>query len=157
MTDVEINNDYIKDADGNFDKLRLDLNVLLNDKLILMQESRTWIDKPFCTLKYQVIQDVVYLPHSRAKIDRDIIFPIVTMCCDITDVTLATREHFFNMVLKNSNLSEETSYGGKRIDIFTLSPGKRADGYFDAGIDAASVEGYIELLIRHFSHYKSKQ
>lgn len=156
LDNAEINNDYIEDEDGEFDKIRLDLNVLLDGKLILMQESRVWLDKPFCTLKYQVIQDVVHLPHSRIKIDRDIIFPIITICCDVTDVTLATREHFFNMVLENSGLSQMTDYGEKRIDIFSLSAGTRSDGYFDAGMNFESVEKYIELLIAHFTHYKQR-
>lgn len=152
-----INDDYIEDPGGQFDKLRLDLNVILEGKLILMQESRVWLDKPFATLKYQVIEDIVYLPHSRAKIDDDIIFPVVTICCDITQVTRQTREHFFNMVLKAAGLPQKTNYGMDRVNIFTLSAGRRSDGYFDAGMDKQSIEKYITMLINHFAHYKRKQ
>lgn len=156
LSETEINKDYINDDDKKFDKVRLDLNVVADSKIILMQESRVWIDKPFATLKYQVIEDIVYLPHSRAKIDKDIIFPIVAVCCDITEITRATREYFFDMVLKASGLSQTTSYGENRINIFALSAGKRSDGYFDAGMNKQSVHEYITMLIKHFTHYKHR-
>ena len=149
---VAVNTDYIKDEEKKFDDLRLDLNVFVDDKLILMQESRAWIDKPFCTLKYQVIEDVIYLPHSRAAIADDIIFPVVAFCCDVTERTLTTREFFLNMVLRNSALAEKTSYGAERVRIFQLSLGKRADGYFAKGIDEKSAAAYLEYLHEHFKN-----
>jgi len=157
LHDISIDDDYIEDADNRFDRLRLDLNVTWNDKSILMQESRVWIDKPFLTLKYQVIEDIVYLPHGRARLDDNIIFPIVTICCDITETTRATREHFFAMVLRSSELSQKTDYGMNRINLFTLSAGRRADGYFDAGINETSVSEYVNMLVTHFDHYKRRR
>jgi len=154
---ISIDDDYIEDADNRFDRLRLDLNVTWNDKLILMQESRAWIDKPFLTLKYQVIEDIVYLPHGRAGLDDNIIFPIVTICCDITEITRATREYFFAMVLRSSELPQKTDYGMNRINLFTLSAGRRSDGYFDAGVNETSVREYVNMLVNHFGHYKRRR
>ncbi|MGR3915181.1 MAG: hypothetical protein OD918_11845 [Gammaproteobacteria bacterium] len=156
LHDAEINNDYLEDDSGKFDRLRLDLNVFLDGKLILMQESRVWIDKPFATLKYQVIEDIVYLQHSRAQIDVDIIFPIVTFCCDITEVTRATREHFFDMVLRKSKLPQKTGYGMNRINMFAISAGSRSDGYFDAGMNKPDIEKYVKMLVTHFAHYTQR-
>ena len=156
LSGAAVNNDYIKDQEDKYDSLRLDLNVFVNDKLILMQESRTWIDKPFCTMKYQVIEDVIFLPHSRARIASDIIFPIVAFCCDVTERTLSTREYFFNMVVDNADLGQKTSYGADRIGIFQLSKGKRADGYFNAGINEDNVAAYLDYLLVHFKHAKGE-
>ena len=147
---IAINTDYIKDKKEKHDDLRLDLNVFVNNKLILMQESRAWIDKPFCTLKYQVIEDVIYLPHSREIIADDIIFPVVALCCDVKQRTLDTREFFLNMVLRNSNLNKKTSYGADRVRMIQLSQGKRADGYFAVGFDEKSVTDYLNYLLKHF-------
>ena len=156
LSSAVVNSEYIKDPKGKYDKLRLDLNVFVNGKLILMQESRVWIDKPFCTMKYQVIEDVIFLPHSRAHIASDIVFPIVAFCCDVTERTLSTREYFFNMVVKNTDLGQKTSYGADRIGIFQLSKGKRAGGYFNAGINEDNVAAYLDYLLVHFKHAKEE-
>ena len=154
---AEVNADYIRDKEERFDDLRMDLNVFVGGKLVLMQESRAWVDKPFCTLKYQVIEDVIYLPHSRAVIADDIVFPVVAFCRDITERTLSTRDFFLNMVLRNSSLQEKTSYGGERVRMFQLSAGKRADGYFNAGINEADVAAYLACLHEHFAHFRGRK
>jgi len=54
-------------------------------------------------------------------------------------------------------LSQNTDYGMNRINLFTLSAGRRADGYFDAGINETSVSEYVNMLVEHFGHYKRRR
>lgn len=156
IENAEMNNKYITDQFGELDRLRLDLHVHYNEKIILAQECRAWMDKPFCTTKYQVIGDFVFLPHGRSVISDDVVFPITTFCCDTSEKTIKTREKFLDMVLENSKMSQENSWGSRRVAIFKFSTSTRGkDGYF-AGVDEREVKRYMEFLINHFKHFKEE-
>jgi hypothetical protein len=45
-----INGDYLSHPD--FDNIRLDNHLYIDNVLVLMQEDRAWVDKPFASMKY---------------------------------------------------------------------------------------------------------
>lgn len=154
---AEMNDNYIEDQLGELDSLRLDLHVHYDGKIILAQECRAWMDKPFCTTKYQVIGDFVFLPHSRSVLSKNVVFPITTFCCDTSEKTIRTREKFLDMVLENSKMSQKNAWGCRRVSIFKFSTGKsRSNGGYFKGVDEREVKRYMEFLINHFKHFKEE-
>lgn len=151
----KVDKEYLYDDTGEYDKIRLDDHVSLDGRYIVLQESRVWLDKPFCTLKYQVIEDFLFFEHSRAQLDKNIIFPILTICNDTLPITKKSRDHFLNSLLNEVGMPVINENGRQRVEIFSLSKGKRSDGYFSAGINYDDIESYIDLLYSHFNSYKN--
>ena len=159
-TDMPINQDYVEDENGEFDGIRLDDHVWINGKLVMMQEARAWVDKPFCTMKYNVVQDVFLSPHANSKIIEDIIFPIVCLSYNVTQLTFNTRDYIISKALTTVNKTLYNSQGTKRIKLFNLSGYPRqADkfNYFDRGYSKDNLKEYVEYLYNYFKAYKNDE
>lgn len=149
-----INQNYLKHK--NYDNLRLDDHLYIDDKIFIMQEDRTWIDKPFASQKWAVIQDILSLPHGKAAIIQDIIFPLLCYAYDVTEKTLNTRNYIFENVLKQQHIDPKTSYGKNRIELFNLSGNRRDSGadYFSKGYSNDEIKKYIDYIYDHMKLYK---
>jgi hypothetical protein len=66
--------------------------VWYNNKLILLQEDRVWIDKPFYTLKHSVMYDMNTLDFVRHKMHSKCMFVLFSMTFDVSEVTLRTQQ-----------------------------------------------------------------
>lgn len=152
-----INQNYLKHSE--YDNLRLDDHLIINSKIPIMQEDRAWIDKPFASLKWSVIQDIMILPHGKENVIDDVIFPLLCYSYDVTPKTLNTRNYIFETVLESQNINSKTSYGCNRIKLFNLSGNKRNSrgDYFSKGYSAEEIEKYINYIYNHMELYKNKK
>lgn len=153
--DFDINDKYLKDHNIGFDEIRLDQHLYIKNKLVLFQEDRAWIDKPFAILKYQVATDFFTLPYDIVKWD-EIIIPLLCYSYDVTKKTFTTRNYQFKKVLINEGIGDENKYGVHRIQIFKLSGNKRNSktDYFSKGFSIEECDRYVECLYNHINEYK---
>jgi len=152
-----IDQKYLKHED--FDNLRLDDHLYVNGKIVIMQEDRAWIDKPFSSLKWSVIQDILLLPHGKKATIKDIIFPLLCYSYDVSDKTLKTRNEIFELTLNSQNINPKTSYGENRIRLFNLSGQKRNSkkDYFSKGYSIDEIKMYINYIYNHMKMYKTNK
>lgn len=142
-----------------YDKLRLDDHLYINGKIVIMQEDRAWIDKPFASLKWSVIQDILTLPHGQKATIKDVIFPLLCYSYNVTDITLNTRNFNFETVMNSQNVHPKTSYGEDRIRLFNLSghPRDTYGDYFSKGFSTDEIKKYIDYIYNHMELYKYKK
>jgi hypothetical protein len=151
-----INGDYLSHPD--FDNIRLDNHLYIDNVLVLMQEDRAWVDKPFASMKYTVIQDVLTLPYNTiTKISSEIIFPILCWSYDVTERTFETRNYQFKKALLEENMSVHNKYGDYRIQLFNISGQSRSGGlnYFTRGFSETECDRYIEFVYKYLENYKN--
>jgi hypothetical protein len=153
--DFDINDDYLKDHNIGFDEIRLDQHLYIKNKLVLFQEDRAWIDKPFAILKYQVAADFYTLPYDVNKWE-EIIIPFLCYSYDVLDKTFTTRNYQFKKVLNNEGISENNKYGVHKVQIFNLSGKKRdvSTDYFSRGFSIEECDRYVECVYNHINEYK---
>ena len=137
-----INGDYITDPDENFDGQRMDNHVYIDDKLVLIEENRAWIDKPFYTLKRAVVKAFMELPHTKQKLSPDVEFLFSSLAKDVTNSTIDTSEHLYG-------------YGDKITEVNFSGHPRRSEkfNYFDNGYDKKELSKYIKTLCRVFGKY----
>ncbi len=152
-----INQNYLKHKD--FDNLRLDDHLYINGKIVIMQEDRSWIDKPFSNQKWSVISDILLLPHGQSATIKDIIFPLLCYSYDVTDKTIKTRNKIFELTLEAQSINPKTSYNENRIKLFNLSGQKRNSrgDYFSKGYSIDEIKIYINYIYKHIELYKNNK
>tara|TARA_Y100000593_G_C4196278_1_gene279498 strand:+ start:100 stop:723 length:624 start_codon:yes stop_codon:yes gene_type:complete len=139
---TSINSDYIIDPKEEYDSQRMDNHVYIDGKLVLVEENRAWIDKPFYVLKRAVVQAFMELPHTKEKLSDDVEFLFSSLAKDVTDSTISTSEHLYG-------------YGDKITEVNFSGHPRRSDkfNYFDNGYDKNELTKYIKTLCRVFSKY----
>ena len=137
-----INGDYITDPDEMYDGQRMDNHVYIDDKLVLVEENRAWIDKPFYTLKRAVVKAFMELPHTKEKLSPDVEFLFSSLAKDVTDSTISTSEHLYG-------------YGDKITEVNFSGYPRRSEkfNYFDNGYSREELIKYIKTLCRVFKKY----
>ena len=132
-----VNGEYIHDENGYFDSQRLDDHIWYNNKIVMVGESRAWMDKPFCNMKYGVINTFLTLPHTSRVIHPKAFFPILTFAYDVTQQTFNCMNYSYRLhdMVKFYNLS-----GYKRDS--------KAD-YFYRGFSEIECDRYIDDLCNH--------
>ena len=137
-----INGDYITDPDEMYDGQRMDNHVYIDDKLVLVEENRAWIDKPFYTLKRAVVKAFMELPHTKQKLSPDVEFLFSSLAKDVTDSTISTSEHLYG-------------YGDKITEVNFSGYPRRSEkfNYFDNGYSREELIKYIKTLCRVFKKY----
>ena len=137
-----INGDYITDPDEMYDGQRMDNHVYIDDKLVLVEENRAWIDKPFYTLKRAVVKAFMELPHTKQKLSPDVEFLFSSLAKDVTNSTIDTSEHLYG-------------YGDKITEVNFSGYPRRSEkfNYFDNGYDKEELIKYIKTLCRVFKKY----
>ena len=125
-----------------FDGQRMDNHVYIDDKLVLVEENRAWIDKPFYTLKRAVVKAFMELPHTKEKLSPDVEFLFSSLAKDVTDSTISTSEHLYG-------------YGDKITEVNFSGYPRRSEkfNYFDNGYSREELIKYIKTLCRVFKKY----
>jgi hypothetical protein len=140
---VIINQDYFKGDSELDDPQRMDFHVWVDDLVVLVVESRAWIDKPFYTLKRAVVRNFMELPYVRKHLSDDVRFAFIALAADYKD----RLEHTLNKTMGYED----------RVQTFRLSPyrrGYKRGNYFDFGFHEIGVESLTDFLYNHLSRYK---
>ena len=142
--DATIDQKYI--VHPKLDRLRLDDHLHIDGKIVIMQEDRAWVDKPFFHQKQHAIHQITHLPHGIAATIKDCIFPILGLAIDVTPVTRYTARYEYNPM---------TSYGVPRIRIFSISghPRDSKRGYFYRGFSSSEIKSYVSYIYKHLKKY----
>jgi hypothetical protein len=132
-----VNGDYIHDESGYFDSQRLDDHIWFNGKIVMVGESRAWMDKPFCNMKYGVINTFLTLPHTARVTHPKAFFPILTFAYDVTEQTFNSMNYSYRL--------------NDRVKFYNLSGNKRNSkkDYFYRGYSKIECDRYIDDLCNH--------
>ncbi len=146
----KVNGDYFIDSDSNkqnapdreFDNQRMDNHVWIDDKVVILEENRAWIDKPFYTLKRGVVKCFMELPHTKRYLSDDVIFLFTSLAKDVTPITKST-------------LDIVMGYGEKIVEVNMSGRPRRAEkgNYFSDGYDKNELDNYVETLCGVFAKY----
>lgn len=141
LTKIDINSDYIKDIDSIYDNQRLDHHIWYKNKIILCQEDRSWIDKPFYILKHGVVRHFICLPHVNKYLHKDNVFVFQSFCTDVSVKTINTCDKVFDF--------------GDKIKLFKLNDYSRSKykNWFIGGYSKENIKKYISFLVSHFSKF----
>tara|TARA_R100000008_G_scaffold1392_1_gene1142 strand:- start:1335 stop:1946 length:612 start_codon:yes stop_codon:yes gene_type:complete len=140
---VKINQDYFKGDSELDDPQRMDFHVWVDDLVVLVIESRAWIDKPFYTLKRAVVRNFMELPYVQRHLADDVQFAFVALAADYKD----RLEHTLNKTMGYED----------RVQTFKFSPyrrGHKGGNYFDFGFHKPGVKSLSAFLYDHLSRYK---
>ena len=137
---IQINDNYFNPPNTETeDPQRMDHHVWVDGKVVLIAESRAWVDKPFYTLKRAVARNMMELPYVNQHFAPNIKFAFVALAMDIKDRLVNTMD---------------TTMGyGNLIESFKFSPyprGHQKKNYFDHGVNIAAVRAFVEYLIEIF-------
>ena len=138
-----INSDYFKDLSEIYDNQRMDKHVWIDGKVVIVEENRAWIDKPFYTLKRAVVQSFMTLPHVKNCLSDDIVFIFSSLARDVTDVTKSTSDVVFGY----SDHIAEVNFSGRPRRSYKFN-------YFDNGYSETELLKYVETLCGVFSKYE---
>ena len=149
----EVNGKYFVDCDCGkirckcpdkiYDNQRMDQHVWIDGKVVIIEEDRAWIDKPFYTLKRGVVKCFMELPHTKKHLTDDVIFLFTSLAKDVTPETRST-------------LDDVMGYGDKIIEANISGAPRRADkgNYFDNGYDQNELDKYVKTICRVFAKYE---
>ncbi len=155
IPNYKINGEYLTHPD--LDDMRLDEHLWVNNELILMQEDRAWVDKPFANMKYQVAQDLFTLPYNTTNsISSELVIPVLCYSYDVTQRTFATRDYVFKKTLEAEGISAYNKFGDYRLQLFNIS-GQRRDtygDYFYRGYSTEECDKYITFIYTYIKNYK---
>ena len=142
-TRSEINGDYFVDETGTYDNQRMDNHVWIDGKVVIVEENRAWIDKPFYTLKRAVVKSFMELPHVKKHLSHNVVFLFTSLAKDVTPITESTSERVFGHGdrIKNINFSGRPRRNNK-------------GNYFAHGYDQEELNNYVETLCGVFSKYE---
>ncbi len=139
----KVNGDYFICEKNQYDNQRMDNHIWIDDKVVIVEENRAWIDKPFYTLKRAVVRTFMELPHVRKHLSDNVIFLFSSLARDVTPITESTSEYIHG-------------YGDRIYDINLSGHPRRTDkyNYFDNGYSQVELDKYVELICGVFSKYE---
>jgi hypothetical protein len=131
-----------KCPEKEYDNQRLDNHVWIDGKVVILEENRAWIDKPFYTLKRGVVKSFMELPHTKKHLTDNVIFLFTSLAKDITPITKSTMDNIMG-------------YGEKIVEINISGRGRRSEkyNYFDNGYDQDELNKYVETICGVFVEY----
>jgi hypothetical protein len=138
-----INSDYFKDSFGIDDDQRLDHHVWIDDKVVIVEENRAWIDKPFYILKRAVVFTFMKLGHVRNNLSDDVVFIFSSLARDVTKKTKSTSDKVFGY----GDYITEVNFSGHPRRPYKYN-------YFDNGYSETELLKYVETLCEVFSKYE---
>jgi hypothetical protein len=138
----KVNQEYLSDPENILDNQRLDQHVYIGDKIVLMQEDRAWVDKPFYTLKRGVIQDIMKLPFCMQKMHPNIKFVILSYTVDVTNKTKITQD--------------QTKGFGDITKDFSINCCRRGTfkNWYEGGYSKNNIKQYIKFVVTHLIQFK---
>ena len=148
----EVNGDYFIDCscgkqrckcpEKEHDNQRLDSHVWIDGKVVILEENRAWMDKPFYQLKRCVVKCFMELPHTRQNLSDDVIFIFTTLARDVTPITRSTMDTVMGH--------------GEKIVEFNMSGRPRRTekcNYFDNGYSKDELNKYVETICGVFAKH----
>ncbi|MAH43549.1 hypothetical protein CL614_07590 [archaeon] len=139
----EVNGKYFDDPDNVFDSQRMDNHIWIDDKVVIIEENRAWIDKPFYILKRGVVKLFLELPHTRKHLSDDVVFIFSSLAKDVTEKTKKSGDLVFG-------------HGERIVESNLSGRPRRSDkyNYFDNGVDLSELRNYVDTLSNVFSRYE---
>ncbi|MAG25143.1 hypothetical protein CMI47_06140 [Candidatus Pacearchaeota archaeon] len=132
-----------KCPDKKHDNQRLDNHVWIDGKVVILEENRAWIDKPFYTLKRGVVKCFMELPHTKKHLTDNVIFLFTSLAKDVTPITKSTMDTVMG-------------YGEKIVEINISGRPRRSEkcNYFDNGYDQDELDKYVKTICGVFAKYE---
>ena len=139
---VEVNQTYIDDPGGIYDRQRMDQHIWIDGELAIIEEDRAFIDKPFYTMKRGVVKTFMELPHTKNILAENPIFIFLSLGRILNDCQRTTAEFIFGHgeVIREANLC---GWGGR---------GAKGN-YFDLDFDEEEILKYISALCEGLEKY----
>ena len=139
----KVNSKYFHDPEKKYESQRMDWHVWIDGKVVILEEDRAWLDKPFYTLKRNVVRAFMLLPYVKEKLHEDIVFIFHTLQRDVQDVTRNTRDMI-------------DGYGEHIVEVNLSGFTRKAQkyNYFDNGILIDELEKYVNKLCEVFEKYE---
>ena len=144
----KINGDYFIDCDsGEFNELpdddqRMDHHVWIDDKVVIVEENRALMDKPFYTLKRGVVLAFMELPHVKKHLSKNVKFIFSTLAVSVSNLTRNTS----NKLYKYGDFITEVNFSGR--------PRNQTHNYFHHGYNQKELDKYVETICGVFSKYE---
>ena len=122
---------------------RMDHHVWIDDKVVLLEEDRAWIDKPFYLQKRTVVKRFMVLPYCKKHLSDNVKFIFHTLQRDIKQETRTTADLIdgFGEHIVECNLS------GMKRDATKYN-------YFDNGVDYDELSKYVTTICEVFEKYE---
>jgi len=138
-----INGEYFECSNKENDPQRLDNHVWIDGKVVILEECRAWIDKPFYTLKRAVVRNFMVLPHTKKYLSDDVKFIFTSLARDVTNIT-------------KTSLDIVQGYGELITEVNISGHPRRTKkyNYFDNGYSQKELNKYIETICGVFSKYE---
>ena len=167
----KVNGDYFIDDKGIHDRQRMDNHVWIDGKVVIVEENRAWVDKPFYTMKRGVVKSFIELPHVKKYLTENVKFIFSMLGVDVKDETRTTMDTVmgYGDVITEINFSGR-SRGGRLIvespdGTRTLAksdykgipsglPRIKKSNYFTYEYSQEQLDKYVETLCEVFSEYE---
>jgi len=137
-----VDGEYFKDPEKIMDKQRMDNHIWIDGKVVIVEENRAWMDKPFYILKRAVLLSFMTLSHTREHLDDDVVFIFSTLATDVTNITRSTLDTIFG----HGERIVESNFSGLRREYPKYN-------YFDRGVDLSELRKYVKTLSDVFVKY----
>ena len=139
----KVNGEYFDDPYNFFDSQRMDNHIWIDDEVVIVEENRAWIDKPFYILKRGVVKLFMELPHTRKHLSDDVVFIFSSLAKDVTEKTKKSGDRVFG-------------HGERIIESNLSGRPRRSDkyNYFDNGVDSIELKKYVNTLCEVFAKYE---
>ena len=140
---TRLDGEYFIDETGQYDNQRMDNHIWIDNKVVIVEENRSWIDKPFYTLKRAVVQSFMELPHTKKHLDKNVVFIFSSLAKDVKDITKSTLDK----VCGYGDVIKEFNFSGR--------PRRTSKGnYFSHGYKQEELDNYVETICGVFSEYE---
>jgi hypothetical protein len=140
---TKLDGKYFTDETGQYDNQRMDNHIWIDDKVVIVEENRAWIDKPFYTLKRAVVKSFMELPHTKKHLSKNVVFIFSSLAKNVKDITKSTSDKVFGY----GDVIKEFNFSGR---------GRRANksNYFSHGYKQEELDNYVEIICGVFSEYE---
>jgi len=138
----DINGDYFKDPSDVFDNQRMDNHVWIDGKVVIVEEDRALMDKPFYTLKRGVVKQFMELPHVKKDLSKNVKFIFSTLAISVSNSTRSTCDKIF----KYGDIISEVNFSGRSRN--------QTQNYFHKGYNQKELDKYVETICGVFSKYE---
>ena len=144
----KINGDYFKDCKSGVlnelpdDDQRMDHHVWIDGKVVIVEEDRALMDKPFYTLKRGVVKQFMELPHVKKDLSKNVKFIFSTLAISVSNSTRSTCDKIF----KYGDIISEVNFSGRSRN--------QTKNYFHKGYNQKELDKYVETICGVFSKYE---
>ena len=141
----KVNADYFEGKIDNeeHESQRLDWHIWIDGKVVILEENRAWLDKPFYLQKRAVVRRFMILPYCKKHLVDDIVFIFHTLQRDIKEASHRTADLI-------DGYSENIVY----CNLSGMKRKAKKYNYFDNGVDYQELSNYVNTLCGVFKKYE---